>query len=475
MAYQTRQRDPLLDSDTCRRSLERRGRELIGLASCWPDRARGGADAGVLFARRSELDVGHRRRRRRTLLGRFGASIASPLVVIAGLAPGARGAGRGLGAAPSPPPRRGAGGGRGSSLRRSPSRSCRSTPRPMCPRPGWAHSFGLGGLFGDTVLGAFLGMMPLSAALGLRFAAFGTADRGGLDVGLCARLHPGRTAAAGRWGAPVARLRLRGDPAASRAAGRPARLRGVSAGTRLDRPSAVPRGWRCRRRLPLRRTSAPEPPRARGFSTGRSRSWRGEDPEPELMTYDDPSHAARRPRPLPHRRRGARGTGERPAPALDRAEPPVVRRTPMAGPDPVDLDDEDDFDLDDYTLPEHELVEGRAPLVAAPMFETARSAEPRRGAVQHPPARRRALAPGPGGGAALALRREPRPTTRRRRSASSRPPSRSSATQLSDEALEENARMLESVLDDYGVKGEITVRPPRPGRHACTNWNPRRA
>ncbi len=33
-------------------------------------------------------------------------------------------------------------------------------------------------------------------------------------------------------------------------------------------------------------------------------------------------------------------------------------------------------------------------------------------------------------------------------------------TQLSDEALEENARMLENVLDDYGVKGEIvSVRP----------------
>jgi S-DNA-T family DNA segregation ATPase FtsK/SpoIIIE len=31
---------------------------------------------------------------------------------------------------------------------------------------------------------------------------------------------------------------------------------------------------------------------------------------------------------------------------------------------------------------------------------------------------------------------------------------------LSDTALEENARMLESVLDDYGVKGEIvSVRP----------------
>jgi S-DNA-T family DNA segregation ATPase FtsK/SpoIIIE len=33
-------------------------------------------------------------------------------------------------------------------------------------------------------------------------------------------------------------------------------------------------------------------------------------------------------------------------------------------------------------------------------------------------------------------------------------------TQLSDEALEENARMLENVLDDYGVKGQIvSVRP----------------
>ncbi|WP_267898349.1 DNA translocase FtsK, partial [Pseudogemmobacter humi] len=39
-------------------------------------------------------------------------------------------------------------------------------------------------------------------------------------------------------------------------------------------------------------------------------------------------------------------------------------------------------------------------------------------------------------------------------------PSGNAGTQLSDEALEENARMLESVLDDYGVKGEIvSVRP----------------
>ncbi len=40
------------------------------------------------------------------------------------------------------------------------------------------------------------------------------------------------------------------------------------------------------------------------------------------------------------------------------------------------------------------------------------------------------------------------------------PPSSIERHVLSDEALEENARMLESVLDDYGVKGEIvSVRP----------------
>ena len=56
---------------------------------------------------------------------------------------------------------------------------------------------------------------------------------------------------------------------------------------------------------------------------------------------------------------------------------------------------------------------------------------------------------------------------------------------LSDEALEENARMLEAVLDDYGVKGEIvSVRPgpvvtmyelePAPGLKASRVIGPRR-
>ena len=45
---------------------------------------------------------------------------------------------------------------------------------------------------------------------------------------------------------------------------------------------------------------------------------------------------------------------------------------------------------------------------------------------------------------------------------------------LSADALEQNARMLEGVLEDFGVKGEIIhVRPARSSR--STNWSPRPA
>jgi hypothetical protein len=40
------------------------------------------------------------------------------------------------------------------------------------PGAGWTHSFGLGGLFGDTVLGAVLSMLPVQAAFGLKVLSF---------------------------------------------------------------------------------------------------------------------------------------------------------------------------------------------------------------------------------------------------------------------------------------------------------------
>src|SRR5690606_39515786 len=41
-------------------------------------------------------------------------------------------------------------------------------------------------------------------------------------------------------------------------------------------------------------------------------------------------------------------------------------------------------------------------------------------------------------------------------------PQKAKAAQLSADALEQNARMLESVLDDFGVKGDITTVRPGP-------------
>jgi DNA segregation ATPase FtsK/SpoIIIE, S-DNA-T family len=41
----------------------------------------------------------------------------------------------------------------------------------LVPGPEWTHSFGLGGLFGDTVLGALIGVVPGSAGFGLKFAS----------------------------------------------------------------------------------------------------------------------------------------------------------------------------------------------------------------------------------------------------------------------------------------------------------------
>jgi DNA segregation ATPase FtsK/SpoIIIE, S-DNA-T family len=83
MAYQTRQRDPLLDSET-QAILERRGCELIGLALLGT-----GLAVALMLGSYSAEDpswMSATDEPARNVLGRIGASIASPLVVIAGLA-----------------------------------------------------------------------------------------------------------------------------------------------------------------------------------------------------------------------------------------------------------------------------------------------------------------------------------------------------------------------------------------------------
>ncbi|MBC7141084.1 MAG: DNA translocase FtsK 4TM domain-containing protein, partial [Rhodobacteraceae bacterium] len=164
-SYQARQRDPLLDQNM-QAAIERRGKELLGaalivlavltgmmLASYSPD------DPSWLAATDEPA---------RNLLGRIGAAIASPLFVIAGhgswgiaivfAAWGVRfmlhrGEDRALARAIFAP------------IAVALMSVYAST---MLAGPDWAHSFGLGGLFGDTVLGAILGVVPVSATFGLK-------------------------------------------------------------------------------------------------------------------------------------------------------------------------------------------------------------------------------------------------------------------------------------------------------------------
>ncbi|MEP5762043.1 MAG: DNA translocase FtsK [Litoreibacter sp.] len=168
MAFQTRPRDPLLDSDM-QAALEKRGKELLGfalvafslmmaliLSSYVPD------DPSWLSATDEPAQ---------NYFGRFGAWLAGLLFVIIGF---------GAWVIPVVAAVWGLrfvlhmGEDRIFSLIFAPlavvaASVYASTHLPM---PEWTHSFGLGGLFGDTVLGALLNILPVSATSGLKVLAF---------------------------------------------------------------------------------------------------------------------------------------------------------------------------------------------------------------------------------------------------------------------------------------------------------------
>lgn len=164
-SYHARQRDPLLDQNM-QAMLERRGRELLGigllivaflfmliLGTYSPE------DPGWMVATDEPAQ---------NALGRIGAAISSTLMIIAGkgswglpIVAGAWGA-RFL-------------------LHRGEERALGRIVFAVIaialgsiyaathvPGSEWTHSFGLGGLFGDTVLGALLEILPLPAAYGLK-------------------------------------------------------------------------------------------------------------------------------------------------------------------------------------------------------------------------------------------------------------------------------------------------------------------
>jgi S-DNA-T family DNA segregation ATPase FtsK/SpoIIIE len=515
-SFQARQRDPLLHQST-QAMLERRGRELLGLAlllvafgfaltlgSYSPE------DPGWMVATEEPA---------RNLLGRFGAAVASTLTILTGLGAWAI------------PAILGAWGIRFMTHRggeRAISRSVFAVIAvafaavhcaTLVPGDGWTHTFGLGGLFGDTVLGSLIGVMPGNAGFGLKLVslltfagllvmmlyvtAFDMAElraiRHFLLLGtlLCYNALASALGQGAR-GAMQGAMSLQ-DRARSRAAA-PPMARELSAMRRAVPP--VTGGM-----------MAPEPLRA-----GQSRATDATPHQQPVSAMpgparEKPSFLARlRRQPVPElvesvveadwdaavpsedrirarisdviRSRVQRVPDPMAAAPVLRAEPPVLRPRgpaplmadtrplPRIAPQPAaawtDAADDgqdlpanifadesawDDAGLDD--LPD-DLPD------AAPVSRLPGLAADRRAVVQHP-----ARKPAPSR-QALA---ETQPGLRFEDTAPAYelpPLSLLSApvaiqrSQLSDEALEENARMLESVLDDYGVKGEIVAVRPGP-------------
>jgi S-DNA-T family DNA segregation ATPase FtsK/SpoIIIE len=544
-SFQARQRDPLLDHGT-QEMLERRGRELLGLGlilvalvfaailgSYSPE------DPGWMVATDEPAQ---------NMLGRFGAAVASTLTILIGLGAWAipaiflawgvrfmahRGGERALGrvvfaviavafAAVH----------------------CAT----LVPGDTWTHTFGLGGLFGDTVLGSLMGMVPGSAGFGLKFLSlltfaglvafllyvcgFDTAELAAIWRFLLLGSILAYNAAAnalgsGARGAVSGAMSLQ-DRARARAAAAPAQARDTAAIRRAVPPvtgamapeplraspaRAMPASLRPEPRpsapepMPLAPTYAPAPaPQPKMGLLERLRRKAQPEPEPELIE-PEPSWTPAMPQEDRIKARISDVIRTRvqrtpdfpvappPLPPAARVEPPVMRPkgpTPLIAdtrpqprptPSPVAMPVaaaapqwQPEVDEDDEDLPVNMFTEERT------WEEDPEDAFDRLDELEDelPPARPMAFAPDR---RAVVQHAVKKPAPSRQAMAESQPalrfdeqasqyelpplsllasPSTIQRSQLSDEALEENARMLESVLDDYGVKGEITAVRPGP-------------
>ena len=164
-SYNMHQRDPLLDSNL-QAILQKRGRELLGvcfliLAGLFALLLGSYAPTDPSWMASSDLPI-------RNSLGRLGATIAAPLMVIIGIASWGLvvfSAGWGL--------RLILGRGHGMAFSRGVflpialaiSAIWAST---LVPAAGWDTLYGMGGVFGDTVLGAIVNALPLTVATGVK-------------------------------------------------------------------------------------------------------------------------------------------------------------------------------------------------------------------------------------------------------------------------------------------------------------------
>ena len=532
-SYQARQRDPLLDQGT-QAMLERRGRELLGLVlvlvafaftlmlwSYSPE------DPGWMVATEEPAQ---------NMFGRFGAALASTLIILIGkgswtiplifLAWGVR-----------------------FMIHRGGERAVGRVVfaviavafaavhcATLVPGDTWTHTFGLGGLFGDTVTGSLIGVIPGSAGFGLKFLSLVTfgglitmmlfvtgfdmeelkaiqrflllgsimgyaALRQGLGYGARGALH-GAAALQDRARArqaSVAAARYEPPVAMGQGAAPQRRVMPPVTGAMAPEPlraapaRAMPASLRSEPRYAPEPEYAPAPVKEKLGLLERLR--RKAQPEPELIEIE-PTWDASMPQEDRIKARISDVIRTRvmrtpdfpvappPLPTAARVEPPVMRpkgpvvlmadtrplpRTalsvaapawepeveedePLAFTEEASWDDQDD--LDDYPLEE---LEDELPPIRPLGFAPDRKAVVQH-AVKKPAPSRQAVAE-----SQPALRfEEPVQVYELPPLNLLSAPIKVQGNQLSDEALEENARMLESVLDDYGVKGEITAVRPGP-------------
>ncbi|MEM9708289.1 MAG: DNA translocase FtsK 4TM domain-containing protein [Pseudomonadota bacterium] len=451
MAMTTRPRDPLFDADT-QEVIERRGRELVGFALL----GLGVAMALLLWSYTPEdpswLSVTDEPAA--NYLGRIGAAIASPLSIIIGfgawaltlllLVWGVRfvahtGAERWAGRLIFAPI--------GVAL----VSVYASTHVPVAT---WTHSFGLGGLFGDTVLGAVLGVAPVGAAIGLKAMAFlsfvGALAMGAFVLGFTRdelwRLSRFLLRSVVMVYAVALALAWRGLRGIGRL------LSGLWARTPAEAEPLPETG------SPALRGTATAPDEAERSSgllaklPGLLKRAPIEDEPAEAGAESDERIRARIADVI-------RSRVSQPNVHNARSEPPLAR-----GPGPMILPGasgvasaEADFP---EMMPEPELVDQPA-IPPAPAFGSSRVPVPETKAVVQSGRPRRKIS------ARARAEAQPEFAFEEADRGYELPPlgllsdpERIERHHLSDAALEENARMLESVLDDYGVRGDIvSVRP----------------
>jgi len=526
MAYQARGRDPLFDSNM-QAAIEKRGKELAGFVLMAL-----GALASAMIYSYSPADpswLSATDAPVQNWLGRPGASVAAPLFMIVGWASwglalvlvvwGARFA-----------------------LHKGEERAL--TCLIFAPiwvalaavyaagvpeSTSWTHSFGLGGLFGDMMMGSFLTFLPLGTTFALKLMMLllgGVVLVMGAFVLGFTRVELSRLTrflivgvimvyatllsvlGKGATGAVGAARQMQVKNAERRA------LRAqeeAEAAELAAAHAAIPAEPRVSRVAPPPPESheayddvypGPAPaPQKTGFLAKMPSLIRRADPEPELVEMDGPEGfiddepeddrvRAKIADAIKTRVRQntavtsathaplTKGRGRGPDPlivapkglppeppvtarnaALFRAEPPVSAM-PQTQP-PLDIEDpevnifEDMTDWDDYGDDEQNF----APVSAAPSANVPVPEAKR--VVQQP--QRKPLQPSK----RAQQEAQPQLSFEDNKADYELPPlgllmdpTNIERHHLSDEALEENARMLEAVLDDYGVKGEIvSVRP----------------